>query len=105
MGLVREFYDRIEICAYETKKEHFIEEFSVGLLAKYTFQKGYHLSSIEIETRSVSGNLKACETVCKRFIEKAKETFDLKKEAIHIQSQEYIKISGSKKPEISDYID
>ncbi len=57
MGLVREFYDRIEICAYETKKEHFIEEFSVGLLAKYTFQKGYHLSSIEIETRSVSGNL------------------------------------------------
>lgn len=87
---VREFYDRIEIFAYETKKKHFIEEISVGLLAKYTFQKDYHLPSIEIETRSISGNLKACESVGQRFIEKAKEIFRLKKEVIHIQTEEYI---------------
>lgn len=91
MTPVKEFYDRIEICAYEAKKEHFIEEISVGLLAKYTFEKSYHLPSIEVETRSISGNLKACESVCKRLIEKTRKIFGLEKEAIHIQSEEYIR--------------
>lgn len=82
MGM--KFYHNVEVISYEGRKYHPVQEISIGLSAGLCFSKGYMLPGIEIEARSIDGNIKACEAVCQTLMEKSKEIFNLKSHSIHL---------------------
>ena len=68
----------------EGRQHHPVKEITIGLSADLCFSKGYMLPGIEIEARSIDGNIKACEAVCQTLMEKSKEIFNLKSHSIHL---------------------
>ncbi|MCR4404986.1 MAG: hypothetical protein NUW06_06935 [Candidatus Acetothermia bacterium] len=88
MSGVQEFYDNIETSAWESKEPHPIEELSVGLQAKYVFREGYHLPSILIEARSVTGNRKACQAACEALSREAVALFGVRFDHTSLEIEE-----------------
>ncbi|HAS16983.1 MAG TPA: hypothetical protein DDX84_09255 [Nitrospiraceae bacterium] len=78
------FYHNVEVISYEGRKYHPVQEITVGLSAGLCFSKGYMLPGIEIEARSIDGNIKASETICQTLMEKAKGIFNLSHHSIHL---------------------
>ena len=78
------FYHNVEVISYEGRKYHPVHEITVGLSAGLCFSKGYMLPGIEIEARSIDGNIKASETICQTLMEKAKGIFNLSHHSIHL---------------------
>jgi len=72
------FYDHVETSTWESKKHHPIEELTVGLEAGNVFRGGYHLPSLFIEARSVTGNRKACEEACEVLSAEALKLFGVR---------------------------
>ena len=68
----------------EGRQHHPLQKITIGLSAGLCFSKGYMLPGIEIEARSIDGNIKACEAVCQTLMEKSKEIFNLKSHSIHL---------------------
>jgi len=83
------FYHNAEIISYAGKQYHLVQEISIGLGAGLCFSKSYMLPGIEIETRSIDGNIKACKSVCQALMKKAKETFALKHHSVHLSVERY----------------
>lgn len=53
--------------------------------------KGYMLPAVEIEARSIDGNIKACESICETLMDKAKEIFKLRHHSVHLSVERYCK--------------
>lgn len=88
MDTVREFYDNIETSTWESKERHPIEELAVGLQAKYVFREHYHLPSIVIEARSVTGNRKACQASCESLSREAAALFGVRFDHTSLEIEE-----------------
>jgi hypothetical protein len=85
---VREFYDNVETSAWESKQWHPVEEASVGLQAKYVFQKQHHLPCLTVEARSTVGNRKACEAVCETLSREASALFGVRFDHVSLSREE-----------------
>lgn len=77
------FYHDVEITSYEGKQHYPVQEITIGLRAGLCPGKGYMLPVVEIEARSIDGNIKTCEYVCQILMEKAKEIFNLKHHSVY----------------------
>lgn len=81
------FYHDVEVISYEGKQPCPVQEITIGLGAGLCFSKGYMLPAVEIETRSIDSNIKACESVCQTLMERAKELFKLKHHSVHLSME------------------
>jgi hypothetical protein len=68
----------------EGRQHRPVQEITVGLSGGLCFSKGYMLPEIEIEARSIDGNIKACESICQTLMEKSKEIFRLRHHSVHL---------------------
>lgn len=84
MQMGMKFYHNVEVISYEGRRYHPVQEITIGLVAGSCFSKGYMLPGIEIEARSISGNIKACKSICKTLMEESKEIFNLKGHSVHL---------------------